>query len=455
VFGVWLFSQGAQNTKHETRNLKISVNQHNQPNQCSIRIMKIAVLGSGGREHAIVWKLVQGVSQTDIYTLPGNGGIPNSLPINITKFDDVKRFCEEKHIELVVVGPEAPLAQGIVDYFANTRIKVFGPSKNAARLESSKIWAKQFMAKYEVATADFRIFYNPEDAKKRIHELKGDLVIKYDGLAGGKGVYVCSSEAEALASLEDLVKNYGADAPFLIEEKLIGSEISIIGFTDGKHIQLLTPSQDHKQLYDGDTGPNTGGMGAYCPVTFLTDAMMKDIMTAIVNPTLRGLQGENLDYKGAIYFGLMMTAQGARLLEYNVRLGDPEAEVILPAMKGDLLQLILSCLDGTLKDYEMEFNEGFFVDVVLVSGGYPKSYAKGYEISGLKHLSQETLVFHAGTALKDGKLVTSGGRVLNIVANGVDLASTIEKVYQECKLVEFQDIYYRKDIGKRNLVLFR
>jgi phosphoribosylamine--glycine ligase len=254
-----------------------------------------------------------------------------------------------------------------------------------------------------------------------------------------------------LASLEDLVKNYGADAPCLIEEKLIGSEISIIGFTDGNSIQLLTPSQDHKQVYDGDTGPNTGGMGAYCPVTFLTDAMLKDITTSVINPTLKGLQGENLDYKGAIYFGLMMTAQGAKLLEYNVRLGDPETEVILPAMKGDLLQLILSCLDGTLHNYNMECHPGYFVDVVLASGGYPQSYAKGYEITGLDKLSKDALCFHAGTALKDGKIVTSGGRVLNIVAHGENLAATIEKVYQECTKIYFQDVYYRKDIGKRNL----
>ena len=421
--------------------------------------MKIVVLGSGGREHALVWKLAQSVSPKDIYTLPGNGGIPNSVAIDLADFDDVKQFCQEKHVELVIVGPEAPLAQGIVDYFANTGpstslrtgIKVFGPSQNAARLESSKIWAKQFMAKYGVATGDFQVFTNPADAQKLIHKLQGDLVIKYDGLAAGKGVYVCSSENEALEALDDLLKNYGKDAPFLIEQKLTGAEISVIGFTDGKHVQLLRPSQDHKQLLDGDTGPNPGGMGAYCPVTFLTDAMMKDIMTSVINPTLKGLQGEHLDYKGAIYFGLMMTDQGAKLLEYNVRLGDPEAEVILPAMKSDLVQLILSCFDGTLKDYTMEFNPGFFIDVVLVSGGYPKSYAKGYEITGLKRLSKETQVFHAGTALKNGKLVTSGGRVLNIVAHGADLASTIEKVYQECKLVEFKDIYYRKDIGKRNL----
>jgi phosphoribosylamine--glycine ligase len=302
-----------------------------------------------------------------------------------------------------------------------------------------------------VATADFWLFNPDGDAQKLIQELNGDLVIKYDGLAGGKGVYVCSSVEEAQNSLQDLKKTYGESAHFLIEKKLTGSEISIIGFTDGKHIQMLMPSQDHKQAYDGDTGPNTGGMGAYCPPTFYNEQLMADIMEGVVNPTLKGLQEEHLDYKGVIYFGLMISNEGPKLLEYNVRLGDPETEVILPAMKSDMVQLILSCFDDTLHKYKMEFYDGFFIDVVLSSGGYPKSYKKGYEIRGVEKLSKETFVFHAGTAQKDGKLVTSGGRVLNIVAHGNDLPSTIEKVYQECRLIEFQDMHYRKDIGKRNL----
>lgn len=412
--------------------------------------MKIAVLGSGGREHAIMWKLAQSVPQENIYALPGNGGIPNSVPIDSGDFAEIHTFCEKQGIDLVVVGPEAPLAQGAVDYLTEKGIKTFGPSKQAARLESSKILSKQFMAKYGVATADFKIFDRPEGAKAYIHELQGNLVIKYDGLAAGKGVYVCSSEEEALQSLEDLLNTYGQNARFLIEQNLEGSEISIIGFTDGKHIKMLTPSQDHKQLLDGDKGPNTGGMGAFCPVPFCDEAMMENIMTSVVHPTLKGIQGENLDYKGVIYFGLMMTERGAELLEYNVRLGDPEAEVILPAMKSDLLQLISACLEGTLDEYVMEFHDGYFVDVVLVSGGYPKKYTKGYEITGLEKLSEETMVFHSGTALNDGTLVTTGGRVLNIVAHGDDLAATIEKVYQQCPLVEFQDVFYRKDIGTRD-----
>ncbi len=413
--------------------------------------MNLAILGAGGREHALVWKLAQSVPQENIYTLPGNGGIPNSIALDISDFRAIEQFCREQKIELVVVGPEAPLVAGVVDYFADQEIKVFGPSQHAAQLEGSKIWSKQFMAKYGVATADFWVFeHDTEAAETRIHELEGELVIKFDGLAGGKGVYVCSSEAEAFAALDDLQRTYGASAKFLIEKKLSGSEISIIGFTDGTHIRMLMPSQDHKQLNDGDTGPNTGGMGAYCPPVFYNDALMAGIMDAVVQPTLNGLQGEQLNYKGIVYFGIMITDDGPKLLEYNVRLGDPETEVILPAMKSDLLQLILSCFDGTLADYTMEYHDGFWVDVVLTSGGYPKSYGKGYEIYGLDQVSENSLVFHAGTALQNGRLVTSGGRVLNIVAHGPDLAATIDSVYQECRKVTFQDVYYRQDIGKRN-----
>ncbi len=413
--------------------------------------MNIAVLGAGGREHAIVWKLAQSVPQGNIFTLPGNGGIPNSVPIDSTNFEALEVFCKEKNIELIVVGPEAHLVAGIVDHFAGSDIKVFGPDKEAAAMEGSKIWAKEFMAKYGVATADFWVYEkNIAEAKERIKALQGDLVMKYDGLAGGKGVYVCSSEAEALEALEDLQTCYGDSAKFIIEKKLSGAEISIIGFTDGKDIQMLMPSQDHKQLHDGDTGPNTGGMGAYCPPVFYDDKLMADIREAVVNPTLQGLQGENLDFKGIVYFGIMIAEDGPQLLEYNVRLGDPETEIILPAMKSDLLQLILSCFDGSLAKYQMEFHDGFFVDVVLASGGYPKTYEIGYEIQGLNRVSH-VLIFHAGTAIQDEKLVSAGGRVLNVVANGKTLGPTIEKAYRECSKITFQDMYYRKDIGKRDL----
>ena len=414
--------------------------------------MNIAILGSGGREHALYWKLAQSVPPEQIFTLPGNGGIPHSVPLAATDFPALAQFCQAQQIELIVVGPETPLVAGVVDYFADKGIKVFGPSQAAARLEGSKIWAKEFMARYGVATADFWVFQNDRAAAEaRIRALSGDLVLKFDGLAGGKGVYVCSSTAEALAALADLLRTYGATAKFLIERKLHGAEISMIGFTDGCSIKMLMPSQDHKQLYDGDTGPNTGGMGAYCPPTFYNETLLANIMDAIVTPTLNGLQGERLDYRGVVYFGIMITDAGPQLLEYNVRLGDPETEVILPAMQSDLLELILACFDGTLADYQMVFRDGFFVDVVLASGGYPKQYATGCEICGLDQVSPDALVFHAGTARQGDKIVTSGGRVLNVVAHGADLATTIANVYRECGKISFQDMYYRRDIGKRNL----
>lgn len=416
-------------------------------------MMKLAILGSGGREHALAWKFAQSLPQADIFVLPGNGGIPNSIPIDCMDFSEIRQFCRERDIRLIFVGPEAPLVAGIADFFAESGIKVFGPVKQAALLEGSKIFAKQFMAKYGVATADFRVFEedSPTAAHDCIRKFGGDVVMKYDGLAAGKGVYVCSGEDEALTALQDLHTQYGAEARFLIEKKLHGAEISIIGFTDGQDIRMLMPSQDHKQLYDGDTGPNTGGMGAYCPPTFYNDALMASMMDTIVTPTLKGLQGERLDFTGVIYFGIMLTDEGPQLLEYNVRLGDPETEVILPAMKSDLLQLVLACFDGTLADYRMEYHDGYFVDVVLASGGYPKNYTKGYEIQGLESVSAGTLIFHAGTALKDGKIITSGGRVLNVASHGSDLAGTINKVYQECRKIHFTDIYYRTDIAKRDV----
>lgn len=411
--------------------------------------MNIAIIGSGGREHALAWKLAQSPLMDELYVLPGNGGTPNNVAIDIHDFAAIHQFCTEKAVELIIVGPEAPLAAGITDYFKNTGIKVFGPSQKGAQLESSKIWSKQFMQKYGAATAATWQCANRAEAEAVIHEVGGNLVLKYDGLAAGKGVYVCDNVQDALAALDELLEKYGADAPFLMEERLVGDEISIIGITDGKSIKLLAPSQDHKQLLDGDRGPNTGGMGAYCPVPFCDEQLMQQIEQETVIPTLKGLKGEGLDYVGIIYFGLMITPNGPKLLEYNARLGDPETEVILPALKSDLLALILSCFNGTLADFELEMNEGYFVDVVLTSGGYPKAYQKGYEITGLDKVSADTLVFHAGTKKQAGKIVTNGGRVINMVAHGTTLDEAIDKVYEQCEAVTFKDAFFRKDIGRR------
>ena len=413
--------------------------------------MKIAVIGSGGREHTIAWKLAKYTQPEDIFVLPGNGGTQNNVDISVTNFERIKQFCKEKKIDLIVVGPEVPLAEGIVDYFNDTDIQVFGPDKEAARLEGSKIYSKKFMEKYVVATADFHIFDDGNVPEELIEKMNGNMVFKYDGLAAGKGVFVCSSVENATENLKQLKREYGADAPIIVEEKMDGLEISIIGFTDGKSIKMLLPSQDHKPIYDNDEGPNTGGMGAYCPVPFCDDRLLNQIDNEIVKPTLRGIQEEKLNYKGVIYFGLMITDDGPKVLEYNVRLGDPETEVILPALKSNFLTLITSCMDGTLQDFEMEFHDGYFVDVVLTSGGYPHKYEKGFEITGLDNLSSETMIFHAGTKKMNGKVVTSGGRVLNVVSKADDLESAIRNVYSECNKILFKNKYNRTDIGMKGL----
>lgn len=413
--------------------------------------MKIAVIGSGGREHAIAWKLSTHTNPDDIWVIPGNGGTKNNVPLNMSDFKEVKRFCLQRGIELVVVGPEQPLVDGIVNYFQDTDVKVFGPDKKAARLEGSKIWAKQFMQKYDVATANFWLFKNESETRDFIASMNGDLVIKYDGLAAGKGVFVCSSIAEAHRALDEIKRSYGSTARFLIERKLKGQEISIIGITDGQHIKMLLPSQDHKPIYNGDRGPNTGGMGAYSPVPFCDDALMNAIIKKAVEPTLEGIRAEKLNFRGVIYFGLMITEDGPKVLEYNVRLGDPETEVIFPALKSELLQLVLSSFNGTLKDFPIEFNAGYYVDVVLASGGYPGSYEKDYQITGFDKLNSDTMVFHAGTRKVENKIVTAGGRVLNIVTRGNDLESAIDNAYSECKKIHFEKMYYRTDIGMKGL----
>lgn len=419
--------------------------------------MKIAVIGSGGREHAIAWKLSKSKKVGKVFVLPGNGGTKNNVSIKVNEFAEIRKFCESENVGLIFVGPEDPLVNGIVDYFKDSEILVFGPDKVAAQLEGSKIFAKNFMKKYGVATGDYHEFGGSKInfcqqltifPKDTIKKMKGNCVIKYDGLAAGKGVYVCSSVEEAEDAVNTIKQIYGEEASFLIEEKLEGSELSILAFTDGENYQILLPSQDHKQLLDGDKGPNTGGMGAFCPVPFYTDELSKQIVKDIIKPTIEGIEAENFNYKGVVYFGLMITDEGPKLLEYNVRLGDPETEVVLPAFKGDLLELVLFCFNGTLKDFQMEFYDGYFVDVVLTSGGYPREYKKGIEICDLKE-NKDELIFHAGTKKEGDKFLTNGGRILNIVARGETLDRAIENAYEKVKLFYFDDMFFRKDIGRR------
>ena len=412
--------------------------------------MKAGVIGSGGREHALAWKLAQDLGQTNVFCLPGNGGTPNNLSLDPADREALVAACRELGIGLLVVGPEGPLAEGIVDDLAGSGIAVLGPGRAAARLESSKLWAKQFMLRHGVATAPASVHRAPDLAAGRIRELGGRLVVKYDGLAAGKGVFVAGDEAEAAAAVSAVAERYGPGATYLIEERLSGPELSLLAFTDGRAVALLPTSQDHKQVGDGDRGPNTGGMGAFCPVPAVDDALLGTISREIVDPTLAGLAAEGLDYRGVLYFGVMVTAAGPRLLEYNVRMGDPETEAVLPALSSGLLDLILACLDGTVGRQRPVFRPGHFVDVVLASGGYPGEYRKGLPISGLEAAEEECLVFHSGTRRRDdGTLVTSGGRVLNVVGAGAGLDEAIAAAYRGVEQVSFEGMFCRTDIGRR------
>lgn len=409
--------------------------------------MKVAVLGSGGREHALAWKLSQELKEENVYFLPGNPGFKHSYRVNIHSFEALEAFCMQEDIGLLIVGPEEPLARGIVNYFANTSISVFGPNKEAAKLESSKIFAKNFMQKHKVATASFEPFNNTKAAIKKIQALGGHCVIKYDGLAGGKGVYVCNNFGQAEAALDAIHQKYGESAPLLIEERLQGQEVSIMGVCDGKTFKPFFPVKDYKQAFDGDQGPNTGGMGAYGPARFYGDDVQASIDESIIKPTLKGFQQEDIRYRGFLYFGIMLTDQGPRLLEYNVRMGDPETQVIMPALQTKLLDIVQSTLSGNLHTLHFTYNQKVFVNVVLASGGYPQLFKTGKPITGLIELEASTKVFHAGTKNEDNSLCTNGGRVLNVVCSAHTLDEAREKAYSECNKVFFDAKMYRKDIG--------
>ena len=414
---------------------------------------QLVLLGAGAREHALAWKLRQ--DGATVHVLPGNAGISGSVPgISATDFPAIQQFCNEHAIKLIVVGPEAPLAAGVADYFFDSDIRVFGPRRQAATLESSKVWSKEFMRRHGIATARAWSYRSDQfaDAQAKAEELQGQVVVKFDGLAAGKGVYVCSSVPEATAALTELRELYKGWFSFLLEEKLTGPEVSLIGVTDGNRIRLLAPAQDHKQLLAGDEGPNTGGMGAYCPVPFLDDNWLALIRRDIIDPTLRGLQAEPFDFVGFLYFGVMLTPSGPKLLEYNVRLGDPEAEVILPALASSLLELITATLDGNLAQTITRQRPGAFVGVVLASGGYPAAdFATGFPLRGLGTQGAGTHVFMGGIRPGEhpGELVTAGGRVAVVVAHGPDLPTAVELAYVAAEGIDFQDKYVRPDIGRR------
>ncbi len=419
--------------------------------------MKVLVIGSGGRENALVWKIKQSPMVDEVFCVPGNGGIAQlaeCVNIDQTDFIALADFAQDKAIDLTVVGPEAPLVGGIADVFANKNLKVFGPNAEAARLEGSKSFAKEIMKKYGIPTAEASLFDNYAEAVSYLESLKPPYVIKADGLAAGKGVFIAKTLDEAKAAVKSCLvdKQFGlAGELILIEEHLEGPELSILAFSDGKDVLPMVPAQDYKRAYDNDEGLNTGGMGSYSPVPIVTPSLYGDIVKNILESTVAGLASEEIEYRGVIYAGLIITEGGPKVLEFNVRFGDPETQAILPRLKSDILEPMLACAEGGLSGIRLNWTEEPCVTVVLASGGYPGDYKIGYEIKGLDEASSRegVTIFHAGTKLKNGKVVTSGGRVLNVSALGKDFTQARERAYAAIDKIHFNGMHYRKDIALR------
>lgn len=419
--------------------------------------MKILVVGSGGREHAIVWKIVQSPKVDKIYCAPGNGGIgecAECVDIGAMEFERLAAFAKEKEIDLTVIGMDDPLCGGIVDVFEREGLRVFGPRKNAAILEGSKAFSKDLMKKYGIPTAAYEVFTDPEQAMAYLETAKFPIVLKADGLALGKGVLICGSLEEAKAGVKTLMldKQFGsAGDEIVIEEFMTGREVSVLSFVDGQTIRIMTSAQDHKRAKDGDQGLNTGGMGTFSPSPFYTAEVDAYCREHIYQKTVDAMRAEGREFKGIIFFGLMLTADGPKVLEYNARFGDPETQVVLPRMKNDIVEVFEACVDGTLDQVELEFEDNAAVCVVLASDGYPEKYEKGLPISGLEHFAGKTdyFVFHAGTKRDgDGRILTNGGRVLGVTATGADLKEARKKAYEATEWVEFANKYMRHDIGK-------
>jgi phosphoribosylamine--glycine ligase len=416
--------------------------------------MKVLVIGSGGREHALVWKITQSPKVSKVYCAPGNAGISKlALCVNIDA-DSIEKlvdFAKKEKIDLTVVGPELPLSRGIVNEFNKQGLRIFGPSKEAAEIESSKVFSKYLMKKYNIPTANYQVFQNSEKALDYIKQKAFPLVIKADGLAAGKGVFIVKNLVQARDALDALMeeKKFGeAGRQVIIEEFLEGEEVSILAFCDGKTVIPMVSSQDHKKIFDNDLGPNTGGMGAYSPVPFYPDEFKKRVLEEILKPTLKGLQREGREYKGVLYAGLILTKEGPKVLEFNARFGDPETQVILPRLKTDLIDILNAVIEGTLHKINIQWEDNAAVCVVVASGGYPEKYQKGKVISGLERLEKmkSIIAFHAGTKLQDDQIVTSGGRVLGITAWDETIYKARERAYKGVKEIYFEDMYYRKDI---------
>ena len=418
--------------------------------------MKVLIVGSGGREHAIATAVAKSSKVDKIYCAPGNAGIgqiAQCVPIGAMEFDKIVAFAKEEQIDLTVVGMDDPLVGGLVDELEKAGLRAFGPRKNAAILEGSKAFSKDLMKKYNIPTAAYENFDDPEAALAYLETASFPIVLKADGLALGKGVLICNTKEEAIAGVKEIMedKKFGtAGNRMVVEEFMTGREVSVLSFVDGNTIQIMSSAQDHKRAMDGDQGLNTGGMGTFSPSPFYTKEVDEFCQKHIFQKTVDAMKAEGREFKGVIFFGLMLTKDGPKVLEYNARFGDPEAQVVLPRLKNDIIDVFEACIDGTLDQMKVEFEDNAAVCVVLASDGYPVSYEKGFPISGLEKFDDKAdyFCFHAGTKLQDGKFVTNGGRVLGITAKGDTLKQARAKAYEATEWVSFDNKYMRSDIGK-------
>jgi phosphoribosylamine--glycine ligase len=423
--------------------------------------MKVLVVGSGGREHALVWKILQSSKVSKVFCEPGNGGTAKetrSLPHGISRIEDLEAFVQEQRIDLTVVGPELPLTQGIVDHFERCGLAIIGPNRAAARLEGSKLFAKQFMQRHNIPTSPYLKTSSAVEAKAAVAESRFGypLVIKADGLAAGKGVFIAGNPQEAGLAIQQMLddKLLGTvGQQIVIEKYLEGEEVSFLVFTDGIHILPMVPSQDHKRVFDGDCGPNTGGMGAYSADWLLTPALYRQVMEQIVLPTIQGMAAEGTPYRGILYFGLMLTPEGPQVLEFNARMGDPETQPVLFRLKSDIVDVFEGIINNELDRVPIEWSPGCSVCVVLASGGYPRAFEKGKRISGISEAERRPSikVFHAGTGFHGSEFVTTGGRVLGVTAYAETLGSAIDSVYRAVDCIHFDKMHFRRDIGAKGL----
>ena len=417
--------------------------------------MRILVIGGGAREHTLVWKLNQSPNVKEIYVAPGNAGtglIAQNLDIGAADLETLAQAAEEKNIELTVVGPEVPLAQGIVDLFHSRRIPCFGPTREATKIESSKVFAKDLMHKYGIPCAQSRSFSSFDEARAYLQRQQPPIVVKADGLAAGKGSIVAQSQEEALEALYEIMEKRIFDAAgdqVLIEEYLEGNEVSLLAFTDGKAVIPMVPACDYKRAFDGDQGPNTGGMGSYSPPKFFDEVMTNKVKDTILEPVVEAMAKEGKPFKGVLYAGLIMTSEGPKALEFNARFGDPENQVMIPRLKSDLLEVMLAVIDGTLDRTKVEWSNEACVGVVMASRGYPGSYTTGFSIEGCDEVDNDILVFHAGTKAKGGTIYTDGGRVLTVAAMGKTIAEARSRVYLNLPRIRFEGCHYRTDIAAR------